>query len=136
MTTLDKINKLNDDYKNGHLKVTHKEYLRQYNSLARKYKKEQRQQRGIKTLSEQVKEFGARVKKEHGFGGYYIYEGKNFTVKFNEASCETTWWEVNIDDDDVDPKVFNQFDEHNMFERKKDVVQELLLLDKYYNEKS
>ena len=41
------------------------------------------------TVSQQVKEFGAKVKKD-GCAGYYIYEGRNFTVHFSLEECETS----------------------------------------------
>lgn len=93
---------------------------------AKKYK-------GIKTVAEQAKEFGAKVKRE--FRGYYVYKGVNFTAEFCEQSCEKTWWEVEVYNDNVDKRIFDQFSyggggQMNEFERKTDVVWALLCFDK------
>lgn len=82
----------------------------------------------IKTVTQQVKEFGAKVKK-NGCSGYYKYIGKNFIAEFNEASCESTWWEVDVWSDNVNPIIEKEFNEYNNFERKKEVVFCLLQLD-------
>jgi len=82
----------------------------------------------IKTVAKQVIEFGAKVKK-NGCSGYYKYIGKNFTAEFNEESCESTWWEIDLWSDNVDPRIEKEFKWENNFERKKDVVFCLLQLD-------
>jgi len=82
----------------------------------------------IKTVAKQVIEFGAKVKK-NGCSGYYKYIGKNFTAEFNEDSCESTWWQVDVWSDNVSPIVEMHFADYNNFELKKDVVWELLQLD-------
>lgn len=80
------------------------------------------------SLSKEVREFGARVKKE--FAGYYIYNGVNFTAPFNIASCETTWWEVNCDQGNTDARIRNHFEDFNRFDAKRDLLYQLLQLDK------
>ena len=82
----------------------------------------------IKSLSNKVKEFGSKVKRD-GPSGYYEYIGKNFTAKFNSEECETKWWEVNLDCESLDPSVLESFRDGNNFERKADVVWNLLQLD-------
>ena len=86
-----------------------------------------------KTVTQQVKEFGAKVTREKGYIGCYIYNGVNFTAKLNQDACETTWWEVNLWEDDVDAKVFNYLEGYNRFDRKVDVIASLLQLDKMYD---
>ncbi len=87
--------------------------------------------RRYKTIAEQVKEFGAKVTRE--MAGYYTYHGVNFTADFCEDACETTWWEVCVDVDNVDKVVADEFgwggNSENNFERKKDVVSALFHLD-------
>jgi len=78
-------------------------------------------------LSKLVKEFGAKVEKE--LAGYYIYKGKNFTVKFNSEECETSWWEVNLYDE-CPNVVYNEFYDYNKYETKKEIVGILLNIDK------
>lgn len=84
------------------------------------------------TEAEQVRQFGAKVKRQ--MAGYYIYEGKNFTVEFNEDACETVWWEVNLYSDNLDPRVEEWFRNWNHFERKCDCVGSLLRLDQELEE--
>lgn len=86
-------------------------------------------------ITNQMKEFGAKVKKE--MAEYYIYVGKNFTIKFNKEYCETSWWEINILEDNINPVIYHQFDHMydgygTTFERKIDLVAFLLQLDKDY----
>jgi len=91
-----------------------------------------------RTVAQQVRDFGSRVTKAEllindkitKLPGYYTYTGKNFTVNFNEDSCETTWWEVAILDDNVDENLYEYFEDYNSYERKKDLVFALLQLDK------
>lgn len=89
----------------------------------------------IKTVTQQVKEFGAKVVK-NGPSGYYRYIGKNFTADIYEDSCVTTWWAVDIWQDNADPIVEEHFKEYNTFDRKKDVVWALLTLDQNYNQQN
>lgn len=112
------IQKLNSDYQNRVLNVTHKQYLKMYSKI-----------KNQNSISNQVKDFGAKVKKE--FSGYYIYEGVNFTVGFNEAACETVWWEVQLYGEvEADKVVFNHFEDWNQYDTKNEVVSALLELDR------
>ena len=52
------------------------------------------------SVSNQVKRFGAKVTKD--ISGYYIYNGVNFTAKFNIEYCETSSWTVDIYSEDAD----------------------------------
>ena len=116
---IEKINEINAQYLNREISR---------NKQLSRIKKVQSEFKNRFSVSTQVKEFGAKVKKE--FGGYYIYQGLNFTAKFNEESCETTWWEVNILDDDTNAAVENAFNDFNYFYTKKEVLSALLQLDK------
>ena len=80
--------------------------------------------KNLNSLSNRMKRFGAKVTRE--MAGYYVYKGVNFTAKFNEAACETVWWEVNIADD-TDPKVEAIWGgmADNNWEQKSDVLNEL-----------
>ena len=82
------------------------------------------------TVAKQVKEFGAKVNKD-GLGGYYIYTGKNFTVKFNSEECVTKYWEVNLYDN-CPLEIEQQLDGYNKFDTKNELVFELLSIDKKY----
>ena len=84
--------------------------------------------KNLNSLSNRIKRFGGKVTRE--FAGYYVYVGVNFTAKFNEAACESVWWEVNISDD-MDPKVEAIWGgmADNIFEQKSDVLNELFRHD-------
>ena len=83
----------------------------------------------MKTVSQQVKEFGAKVTKKAR--GWYTYNGVNFTVDIIEEACETKWWEVDLyGSQEVHPSVLNEVQDNNNFETKGDLVHLLLLIDK------
>jgi len=82
------------------------------------------------SVSKQVKDFGAKVKKD-GLGGYYIYIGKNFTVKFNSDECVTKFWEVNLYDN-CPSEIEKELKGYNRFDTKNELVFELLNLDKRF----
>lgn len=84
--------------------------------------------KGRKTLSDYVKEFGAFITKN--FAGYYTYHGKNFTVDFNQASCESTWWEIDEFSENIDIRVSDYFKDYNNFSSKGSLVEYLLNFDK------
>ena len=113
--------KLNEDYQKGKLNINHKQYLAKYKKL-----------KNANGITNQARRFGAQIKKHPTYVYHYIYEGVNFTAIFNSEACETTWWEVNLYDDNVDKKVIDYFEENN-YERKGDVVQALLNLDQDWN---
>lgn len=85
------------------------------------------------TLSNHLKELGAKVKKD-GTASYYIYYGVNFTAVFNQEFCESSWWEVNTFDDRTSDKIKKLFDwggdHENSYERKKDVLWHLYQIDR------
>ena len=80
------------------------------------------------TVSQKVKQFGAKVKKD-GLAGYYIYIGKNITVKFNVEECETKYWSINEYQDNLHPVVKESAWSYNNYETKNDLVWDLLNLD-------
>ena len=84
------------------------------------------------SVSNQVKRFGAKVTKD--ISGYYIYNGVNFTAKFNIEYCETSSWTVDIYSEDADEIVVRAFDcngdYENIYQTKKDTLWALLSLDK------
>ena len=86
------------------------------------------------TTAQQVKAFGAKVKRNK-FNGRYIkgnftYIGINFTINFSSGACETEYWEVELFEEDTDERIKRRLIQDNTFERKKDVVYVLLSLDK------
>ena len=90
------------------------------------------------TAAKQARAFGAKVTQQRRtdgkpLAGYYIYTGVNFTAKFNSAACETSYWEVDLWDDNASEVVINEFRQDNMFERKTDVLWALLCLDRDIN---
>jgi len=135
MTTLEQILKLNEDQRTGTSGLTHKKYLGKWKRLKRQWTAENQP-----TIAQQVTQFGAKVKKEKGYVGYYIYEGINFTVHLNSAECEHTWWEVDLYikgdgcEDKKDGKIHNYFYEYNRYDTKQEVVAAILNLDKNYKE--
>jgi hypothetical protein len=118
------ITELNANYRAGSLGLTHEEYLKRYNALVRKAKN------NPNSLVNQMKLFGAKSTREADYSGYYIYKGKNFNALYNQASCESTWWEVNLYNDNVDVNVKNHFEDYNYFDTKKDCLSALFELDK------
>ena len=78
------------------------------------------------TVSEQAKQFGAKVKRKEA--GWYTYIGKNFTLAFNQEEQEYTWWETDYYISD-NPKVYDFFKDCNRFDTKNDCVYHLLYLD-------
>jgi hypothetical protein len=114
-----KIEKLNLDHSNG--LMNRAKYLRMHKALVAQAKP--------KTLSMLMKEFGSKSKKD-GVPGYYIYEGVNFTVKFNEASCERTWWEVAYwDDNTLTKEQIEGFEDYNQWDTKGEVLSGLFHMD-------
>ncbi len=86
----------------------------------------------IKSVAQQVKEFGAKVTRE--LAGYYVYHGVNFIAKINQVVCERTYWEIDVYSDDTDKRVYDNFHDYCTYERKGDVVWALLCLDKSLSE--
>lgn len=84
------------------------------------------------TVAEQVKQFGAQVKKD-GCAGYYIYEGRNFTVQFYLEECVTKYWAVDLYENDNEA-IREQFWNYNQHETKKECVYSLLCLDQELEE--
>lgn len=124
MTIQEKIIKelteLNELQRSGKSGLTHKQYLAKYNRI-----------KNQNSVANQVKAFGAKVTKEEGFkSGYYVYHGVNFTAKFNEESCEHTWWEVNLWEDGTDERLEACFGDYNHYTTKNEVVIALLNTDK------
>ena len=83
-----------------------------------------------------LKQFGAKVKKD-GLGGYYIYEGVNFKVKFNSEYCvgSKPTWRLNVWEDDVDKKLLDELTDGFIvddggFETKREIVGWLYQIDK------
>ena len=128
MTTTEQIIKLNDDYQKGILRVSHSEYLKSYNKLAAKAKREVRAS-NKNSLANQLKEFGAKVTKEK-FG--YVYNGINFSVEVYLDGCVTNFWTTswfNIEDESIAEELNVQFD------TKKELVYYLLNTDKNISNK-
>jgi hypothetical protein len=126
---VEKIVKLNEDYKWGKLKISHSQYMKKYKQLKSDHKAA-----NPNTLLNVMKAFGAISKRDPEYPGCYIYVGVNFTAKFASASCETTWWEVSIWEDDVDPRVYDEFEDYNRYDRKMDVMDALYNFDRRLSE--
>tara|TARA_R100001163_G_C4999934_1_gene149453 strand:- start:374 stop:817 length:444 start_codon:yes stop_codon:yes gene_type:complete len=113
---LKQLNNLNEDYKKGLIKKYDK-YLLKYNRI-----------KNLNSLSNKIKRFGAKVIKDN-CSGYYIYKGVNFNAKFNQESCENTWWEVNTYLENTHKRVEKEFQDFNKFYTKKECLNALFLLD-------
>lgn len=125
-TITEQIEQLNKSFKEG--KIFGTQYLKDHAKLVIKYKKACKGD----TLADIVRKAGVKITKLGR--GYYLYTGLNFTVSLVEDSCETTWWEVSIWEDNVDARVFEHFNEYNHFDRKQDVVDALFQFDKSLSE--
>ena len=128
MTTMNLINKHNDDYASGNLKgLSYGAYLKEYKRLVAKLKKERRDA-NPNSLANRMKSFGAKVTKSKEFRGVYIYNGVNFNVEVYMDGCETDFWTT--DWSALDNGVLCDLLQDNpSFERKSDVMDYLLSLD-------
>ena len=113
---------LNTSFKQG--TIHYGEYMKQHTKLVAKWKKAHKGD----SLADIVRKAGVKITKLGR--GYYLYTGLNFTAKLMEDSCETTWWEVCIWEDDVDARVYENFYDYNHFDRKQDVIDALFQFDK------
>jgi hypothetical protein len=119
---LQQLNDLNAVYNLGNM--ARATYLKKHKAISNKYKKLNRPM----TYSERIRSEGIKITRQ--YAGWYTYIGKNFTVEFNEDSCETTWWEVNLYGDNMDKRVHEYFYDFNHFYTKAEVVSALYELDK------
>lgn len=85
-----------------------------------------------KTVSQQVKDFGAKVTKVTR--GMYTYHGKNFVVDFDDT-CEIDGyrWEVSLVSRKLPGALEVMLYDGNYFERKSDLVWLLLNVDRDWN---
>lgn len=104
---------LDEQYKAG--KLAYDAYINQRKRLVRKWKK-----LAQLTFLQTIKKEGIKITKNGR--GWYTYHGKHFTVDIMEEECETRWWEAVIYDDNVDPQVFNHFNEYNRFDTKQECI--------------
>jgi hypothetical protein len=118
---LSEIEVLNAEY--NLCKMSRATYLKKHKSISEKYRKATNP-----TFYERIRKEGIKIKRLGR--GYYQYIGKNFTCDFNEESCESTWWEVCIWGKDVNPIVYNHFEDYNQFDTKTEVVGALYNFDK------
>lgn len=123
---LQQLNELNAVYNSG--SMARSTYLKKHKAISNKYKKLNRPM----TYSERIRSEGIKVTRR--YAGWYTFIGKNFTAEFNEDSCETTWWEVNLYSDNVDKRVYDHFYDYNHWYTKRDVVSALYELDKSLTE--
>lgn len=124
--TLKEIEVLNAVYNSG--SMARETYLKKHKAIGNKYKKANRPM----SYNEKIRAEGIKIKKN--FKGWYTFIGKNFKVDLQEDSCERTWWEVCIWEDNVDARVFEHFDGYNMWDTKAEVVSALYELDKRLTE--
>ena len=125
---VEQVEALAAEYKAGN--ISYPAYLKKHKSAVAKHKRLVNP-----SVADQVKEFGAKVIREKGYIGYYIYKGVNFTVGFNSAECESSWWEVNHWDDGVHPAIVEAFEDYNVYDTKSEVINQLLNLDKNMSER-
>ena len=123
--------KLNTEYSQGRTGLSQKAYLAKYNYLVKLHKALVRRSKGIISLTEQMAEVGVKVTKK--YAGVYIYHGINFTCEISEEKCETVWWEVNIYEHNIDPRVEAEFEEYNNFYTKKSLLGTLFQFDNSLN---
>ena len=121
-TIAQQVEDLNKAYREN--KMSRAQYLKDHTKLANKWKRLTKRE----TLADIVRKAGVKITKLGR--GYYLYTGLNFTAKLMEDSCETTWWEVCIWEDDVDARVYQNFYDYNHFDRKQDVIDALFQFDK------
>jgi hypothetical protein len=119
---LKEIELLNAVYKLGNM--SRDTYLKKHKAIANKHKKANRPM----SYNERIRAEGIKIKRNAR--GWYTFIGKNFTIDIQEESCETTWWEACIWDDNVDKRVFEHFDGYNHWYTKSEVVSALYELDK------
>jgi len=112
---------LNAEYKLGNM--SRSTYLKKHYSIGEKLRKTNNP-----TFYERIRNDGIKIKRLGK--GYYQYIGKNFICEFSEESCESTWWEVSIWGEDVNPIVYNHFEDYNQFDTKTEVVGQLYNFDK------
>ena len=125
--TTDQIEILNTSYRNG--KIGRADYLKKHKAILYKYDKANRPM----TFAERIRKEGITVSRSKKYVGWYEFKGKNITASLSQESCETTWWEVNLWDDDADQRVVDHFDSYNHFDTKGDVVYALYEFDKSLN---
>lgn len=82
----------------------------------------------MKTIAQQVKEFGSKVKRIDS--GHYRYEGKNISTDFSFWEWDNKHWEIDILGDETSPVVTKYFYSDNFFCTKQELVATLLWLDK------
>jgi hypothetical protein len=121
-TIAQQVQDLNKAYREN--KMSRAQYLKDHTKLANKWKRLTKRE----TLADVMRKAGVKVTKIGK--GYYTYKGINFTVDIMEDSCETTWWQVNDWEDNVDPRVLEYFNDWNQYDRKQDVLGALFELDK------
>lgn len=81
-----------------------------------------------KTVAQQVKEFGAKVKRK--MSGWYTYHGVNFTIDIFD---DEYGWRAAVYADGVDPKLYNSWRLDTTFDTKKELVGELFFMDEHWN---
>ena len=116
-----KIELLEKEYRKE--KIDRATYLKKHKSITNEFNKA-----NYPTFSQIMSKNGIKVKRQTS--GWYTYIGINFSVGFSQQSCESTWWEVDLYEDNVDPRVFNHFEDYNQFDRKADVLESLYNFDK------
>jgi hypothetical protein len=126
-TVIAEISELNKHYTSDSNTLTHDSYLRKYKKIANQLKP--------MSFAETIRKEGIKVSRSKTHYREYTYKGKNFTVNFCQASCETTWWEASVWEDNVDPRVHEHFDGYNHWYSKAEVVVALYDFDMYLNTK-
>jgi len=82
-----------------------------------------------KTVAQQVKEFGAKVKRT--MPGWYTYHGVNFTIDIMD---DEYGWRADVLADGVDPRLENSWRLDTNFDTKKELVATLFQMDQHWNE--
>lgn len=82
------IMKLNEQSRSG--KLSHSTYYKAYEKLRKEFESIKR----YNSVPQQMKRFGASVKKADGYRSFYYYIGKNFDGIIFEDCCERCWWQL------------------------------------------
>ena len=136
------INKLNEQSRSG--KIAYAPYYKAYEKL----RKEAEAIKRYNSFPQQMKRFGASVKKADGYTSVYYYIGKNFDGVIFEDCCELCWWQVYTIDIMKDGEFEKKFgrkprlqgliefimEDQENFDTKKEVIHSLYAFDQEFDD--
>lgn len=118
-----KIDALNKRYSSN--EISRRAYLNSHKALVSKLK-------NVFSVSNQIKRFGAYVKKTENSSGY-TYHGKNFKCDIFLDGCVTDFWNYILEDDC--PKwLYYHLDEMDQHPQKSDLLYTLLTVDQNFEQ--